>query len=1049
MHEDIKKRLLEIKNYCEQYHEWPVRYKYPQNDQENKSLELVKFLKSLRYNYNDQSKMRHSDLLIEGVSALDFLNKLYLEYKLKADETKIINKILEVEDYCLKYKLWPENHLNPQNEQEEKSSELAIILKKMGYNQKDQSKFKYGHIIINGESAKDFLDKLFDEYKIKADEKLIVAKVMEIKQYCLDYNTWPQNIKLKGNESLEEKEKIEKGRSLYNWLLRVHYGKADFKYRYLKDENGVEIVEILDSLYDIYKLSIEDKVNIIVLEIEDYCLKYNTWPQPLELKGNESQSLKEKIEKSAKLYAWLIRSKYGKSDFLYKDLINKDGIRIEEILDALYQEYKDKAYINSIFSVVEDIKDYCLKYNTWPHYIGDDTLDQEMLEKNNRLYNWLSAHHYGKDDFQYGEIRNEQNESVKEILDSLYNTYNRKSREMDIILEIEDYCLEYGEWPRDVRPKGNETLSEKIKLKRGSRLYSWLLRNKYKTDEFVFLDVEYKDGVSVKEKLDLLYSQYYNCNAKKSKKNNSSVTDEIEKYCSKYAEWPELKINPQNEQERKSNFLYNWLLNAGYPLNFRFRDLKDQNGDSIGEKLDFLYFQYCYFNTNRRKEFILSIIDEIEKYCLKYMEWPELKTSSQNKWENESNFLYNWLLYSGYPHNFKFRNLKDQNGINVKEKLDKLFLWVNDEARKKGVLHAKEKVLLIEEYCKTNNEWVRSIREPHNDSERLCDSLSKWLRYYGYFDNNFRFKNIIGDDDITLQNKLDLLYKEYGQKISKRKFQMLKEMVSEIANYCEKYNEFPKFFHKASNPQHYISNNLVRWLRATGYYKKDFKYQDIADEDGILLQDKIDLLRSQYKLISERNIRKSMLLKVRDYCLKYNTFPARTINPETEEETEAATLYNWLNNTREDSFYITLLKRLYGGFGVHGLKNDDAIINIWRAQNSNDIRLIIYYYVTEMYFAFRNKKEQLLEYYVSALEDILLSREIMEEINVKAFAEMINKSVQEQQEYYYQEYIKYSLANSEFALLYRNLYNYVVISNMDLTDDMINKSGDINEKKSR
>lgn len=102
-----------------------------------------------------------------------------------------------------------------------------------------------------------------------------------------------------------------------------------------------------------------------------------------------------------------------------------------------------------------------------------------------------------------------------------------------------------------------------------------------------------------------------------------------------------------------------------------------------------------------------------------------------------------------------------------------------------------------------------------------------------------------------------------------------------------------------------------------------------------------------------------------------------------------------------------------------------------------------------MYFAFRNKKEQLLEYYVSALEDILLSREIMEEINVKAFAEMINKSVQEQQEYYYQEYIKYSLANSEFALLYRNLYNYVVISNMDLTDDMINKSGDINEKKSR
>ena len=137
---------------------------------------------------------------------------------------------------------------------------------------------------------------------------------------------------------------------------------------------------------------------------------------------------------------------------------------------------------------------------------------------------------------------------------------------------------------RDVRPKGNETLSEKIKLKRGSRLYSWLLRNKYKTDEFVFLDVEYKDGVSVKEKLDLLYSQYYNCNAKKSKKNNSSVTDEIEKHCSKYGVGRELEINPQNEQERKYNS---------------------------------------------------SLIDEIEKYCSKYAEWPELKINPQNEQERK------------------------------------------------------------------------------------------------------------------------------------------------------------------------------------------------------------------------------------------------------------------------------------------------------------------------------------------------------------------------------------------------------------------------------
>lgn len=353
------------------------------------------------------------------------------------------------------------------------------------------------------------------------------------------------------------------------------------------------------------------------------------------------------------------------------------------------------------------------------------------------------------------------------------------------------------------------------------------------------------------------------------------------------------------------------------------------------------------------------------------------------------------------------------------------------------IIKAKEKVLSIENYCKTYDEWVRIIHYPVDESEKLCSSLYIWLKSSGYFKNNFKYKDIVGSDGISLQDKLDNLYNEYKNKISRRKRQYLEKIVESLENYCNTHKKLPTFIHNPKSYEDYFNNSLYFWL--LDYTKGKFKYGDVYRDDGVLYKDIIDeLYNTYYRTPDERkqNIKKEMLLRIKNYCLKNNKFPSRTDKPETEAEKETAKLYNWIkDNKNTGAEFINSLKTLFGGLGTHGLSGDDGVINIWKAYKSNNKVLIIYYYITEIYYALRNDKKALFKYCVDYLKEFFEIHKI--DLDVSVFINLFYASPEEQKQYFFEEYIKYSLANNKLSLLFKNLYSYVVITNLEVTDELV------------
>ena len=317
---------------------------------------------------------------------------------------------------------------------------------------------------------------------------------------------------------------------------------------------------------------------------------------------------------------------------------------------------------------------------------------------------------------------------------------------LEYIKKIEEYCITYKEWPN-----ANVSCDEIKKWLCSYKLRLWLYESGYTANNFKFDSVKDEKGISIRKKLDILYNKYENNKSIENLKEVKETVDLIEEYCEIYQEWPDFnRKNARLIGGVTGEDLYKWLYDSGYNSgNFKYFDVIDRNGINIKDRLDTLYKKYDQLRVRRNIK-IEHMVNNIEEYCYIYEEWPKaFCTDKKTKQGITAAKLYGWLYNSGYSiGNFKYKDLFDKNGYNLKERLDNLY----NEYYKIKLNPKLEKVKLIGDYCCKYGTFPKL----NDDNDK--DNLFKWLRINGYTNNKFRFIDIADLDGISIKEKIDRLY---------------------------------------------------------------------------------------------------------------------------------------------------------------------------------------------------------------------------------------------------------------------------------------------------
>lgn len=232
---------------------------------------------------------------------------------------------------------------------------------------------------------------------------------------------------------------------------------------------------------------------------------------------------------------------------------------------------------------------------------------------------------------------------------------------------IQKYCNTYNEWPQM-----SSTLM--IESKTGQQIYNWLDKSGYHKDQFKYMDICDKNGFTIKSQLDKLYRQY-NCKEKNYLNEIERIILDIKEYCEIYQEWPKTSNYDNKLPNGKSSFqLASWLITTGFYNNFLYQDFNLSSGENSWQLLKDLYQRYCHFDKTRK---VWNWFYKVKAYCEKYQEWP--KINCNNMIENTTaKSLFLWLSSTNFrKKNFKYINIKDQNGKTLQVLLEELYWQYN------------------------------------------------------------------------------------------------------------------------------------------------------------------------------------------------------------------------------------------------------------------------------------------------------------------------------------------------------------------------------------
>ncbi len=208
---------------------------------------------------------------------------------------------------------------------------------------------------------------------------------------------------------------------------------------------------------------------------------------------------------------------------------------------------------------------------------------------------------------------------------------------------------------------------------------------------------------------------------------------DIKTYCKTYHTWPKEYKSPQNDQEKLSNRLQDWLTKSYYNSTthlFVFTNLKLPSGKLLIIALDELYDSYCtYHNTHQKSLYIQKKISDITELCDEFQTWPYSYPNPESDFEITSTICAHWLINSKYyTKEFKYHSHKLKNGSNIKNLLDELyekyFYTSKDTMRIKNML---EKLI---SYCTTYEVWPKIESEPQTTQEKFASFLISELKFY-------------------------------------------------------------------------------------------------------------------------------------------------------------------------------------------------------------------------------------------------------------------------------------------------------------------------------
>ena len=349
----------------------------------------------------------------------------------------------------------------------------------------------------------------------------------------------------------------------------------------------------------------------------------------------------------------------------------------------------------------------------------------------------------------------------------------------------------------------------------------------------------------------------------------------------------------------------------------------------------------------------------------------------------------------------------------------------------------------LEEYCITFKEWPKSGDKKHKTKDgTTAYQLYSWLNNSGYIKDEFKYKDIKLDDGTFLRDKLDNLSKQYERL---NMYGDIMKWYSNLEEYCITYKEWPKQGDKIHTTKAGITAyQLHHWL--TRYIQNEFKYKDIKLDDGTFLRDKLDNLSKQYKRLNIYNSIMKWYSNLKEYCITFKEWPKQSDKIHaTKDGTTTYQLYSWLKNSgymqnefkyrdiklddgtllldQIDSLHIiyTISSR-----SINELSNKDKNYNLTYAKKSKEVFLKLYYLCVMMKESYYNNDEDNFKLYLNNMKKIIEENKLG--INIHELIKSFELNKKELEEYYYQLYTIYSIANmNEEAYFYKDMHNYVKI----------------------
>ncbi len=305
----------------------------------------------------------------------------------------------------------------------------------------------------------------------------------------------------------------------------------------------------------------------------------------------------------------------------------------------------------------------------------------------------------------------------------------------------------------------------------------------------------------------------------------------------------------------------------------------------------------------------------------------------------------------------------------------------------------------------------------------------------------------IYDEEIEQGKFLEYLKKNIqDNRTSKYCFDILK-WIQELEEYCITFKEWPKSGDKKHKTKDgTTAYQLYSWLNNSGYIKDEFKYKDIKLDDGTFLRDKLDNLSKQYKRLNIYNSIMKWYSNLKEYCITFKEWPKQSDKIHaTKDGTTAYQLYSWLKNSGymqnefkyrdikldDETLLLDQIDSLHiiytiSSRSINELSNKDKNYNLTYAKKSKEVFLKLYYLCVMMKESYYNNDEDNFKLYLNNMKKIIEENKLG--INIHELIKSFELNKKELEEYYYQLYTIYSIANmNEEAYFYKDMHNYVKI----------------------